>query len=35
MGGGGVRAEDCIFFYGKGTENHQLGTGCFFHHRIV
>jgi len=35
-GGGGLRAEDCIFFYGKGTENHQLGTGCFFfHHRIV
>jgi len=29
-GGGGVRAADSIFFYGKGTENHKLGTGCFF-----
>jgi hypothetical protein len=27
--------EDYNFFYGKGDENHQLGTECFVHHRIV
>ena len=24
-----------FFFYGKGKEDHQLGTGYFVHHRIV
>ena len=29
-----VRAGACIF-YGRGNENHKLGTGLFVHHRIV
>jgi len=33
--GGTVRAGDFNFFYGKGNENHQLGTGLFVRHRIV
>jgi hypothetical protein len=33
--GGTVRAGDYIFFYGKGNEDQQLGTGFFVHHRIV
>ena len=30
-----VRAGDYDFIYGKGNENHQLGTQFFVHHRIV
>ena len=33
--GGTVRAGDYGFFYGKGNENLQLGTGFFVHHRTV
>jgi len=33
--GGTVRAGDYNFLYGKGNENHQLGTGYFVHQRIV
>jgi len=30
-----VRAGDYDFFYRKGNENHQLGTGFIVHRRIV
>jgi hypothetical protein len=30
-----VRAGDYIIFYGKVSENHQLVTGFFVHHRII
>ena len=33
--GGTVKAGDYIFFYGKGNEYNQLGTGIFVHHRII
>jgi hypothetical protein len=32
---GTVRARDYNFFYGKGNENYQLGTGSFVHQRIA
>ena len=33
--GGTARAGDYNFFYKKGNENRQLGTGYFVHHRIA
>jgi len=32
---GTVGAWDYNFFYGKGNENHNFGTGFFVHHRIL
>ena len=32
---GMVRVGDYNFFYGRGNDNYQLGTGFFVHHRIV
>ncbi|PNF30214.1 hypothetical protein B7P43_G02597 [Cryptotermes secundus] len=34
-GGGIAPAGDYKFLYGKGNENHELGTGFFVHKRIV
>jgi hypothetical protein len=33
--GGTERAEDYMFFYANGNEDHQLGTGFFVHKRII
>jgi hypothetical protein len=34
-GGGTEPAEEYIFFYAKGNENHELGTGFFVGKRII
>jgi hypothetical protein len=34
-GGGTEPAREYTFFYGKGTENHDLGTEIFVHKRII
>ena len=32
---GNSKSKGLYFFYGKGDENHQLGTGFFVRHRTV
>jgi exonuclease III len=34
-GGGTKPAGEYTFFYGKGNENHELGTGFLVHKRII
>jgi hypothetical protein len=33
--GGTKPVGEYTFFYGKGNENHELGTGFFVHRRII
>jgi hypothetical protein len=34
-GEGYQRVDNYIYLYGKGKENHQIGTGFFVHNRII
>jgi exonuclease III len=34
-GGGTERAGEYTFFYGKGNQNHERGTGFFVHKSII
>jgi hypothetical protein len=34
-GGGTERAGEYTFFYGKGNESHELGTGFLIHKKII
>jgi hypothetical protein len=34
-GGGTEPAGECTFFYGKGNENHELGTDFLMHKKIL
>jgi hypothetical protein len=33
--GGTEAAGECMYFYGEGNENHELGTGFFYVHKGI